>query len=138
MCSLFIFTSMAFAGYQASGGSVSGSNGLYCETGEIYNDRPVYQIAGTDWELFYFGGNWWIDDERGYWSSATYWVPSSALTPPLSGWLYNVKGQPPGPTLSEQVCSNSIPTMNEWGMIILSLFLAGISLWFIRQRKMTS
>lgn len=29
----------------------------------------------------------------------------------------------------------SIPTMNEWGMIILTLLIAGISIWIIKQRK---
>ena len=34
--------------------------------------------------------------------------------------------------------ATSIPTISEWGMIILSLLLAGGALWFIRQRKRVS
>ena len=32
----------------------------------------------------------------------------------------------------------SVPTMNEWGMIIFSLFMAGLSLWFIRKQNKKS
>ncbi len=139
MCSLFIFTSMAFAGYQVSGGSVSGSNGLYCEIDEFIDNRPVYQLAGTDWELFYDGGEggyWYIDDfERGIGVDCTYWVESSASTPPLNGWSDYVGNSPP--TLSEQACGNSIPTINEWGMIIMSLMLAGTAFWMIRRRPIS-
>lgn len=41
-----------------------------------------------------------------------------------------------GPPCEDEVAS--IPTITEWGMIILSLLLAGIALWFIKQRKRTS
>lgn len=29
----------------------------------------------------------------------------------------------------------SVPTMNEWGMIIFSLLMAGLSFWFIRRQN---
>ena len=32
----------------------------------------------------------------------------------------------------------SVPTMNEWGMIIFSLLMAGLSFWFIRKRDHNS
>jgi hypothetical protein len=35
----------------------------------------------------------------------------------------------------EEINSNSIPTMTEWGMIIMSLMLAGIAIWMIRHRQ---
>jgi len=42
-------------------------------------------------------------------------------------------GPVPGP-----VEVTSVPTMNEWGMIIFSLLMAGLSFWFIRKREQDS
>lgn len=137
MCGLFIFTNMAFAGYQVNGGSISGSNGLYCETGEIFGGRPVYQLVDTDWELFYALNSWWIDDDgRGIREDCTYFNASTAATPPLSAWIDNINREALGPTLSEQACSSvSIPTLSEWGMIIMTLILASSAIWMMRRRQ---
>ncbi|HDL07585.1 MAG TPA: IPTL-CTERM sorting domain-containing protein [Desulfobacteraceae bacterium] len=32
----------------------------------------------------------------------------------------------------------SVPTMNEWGMILFSLLIAGVFLWFIRRQNKKS
>ena len=32
----------------------------------------------------------------------------------------------------------SVPTMNEWGMIIFSLLMAGFAVWFIRKKEYRS
>jgi hypothetical protein len=133
MFSFFCFTGVAFAGYQVSGAGVADANGLYCETGEIHDDRRVYLKSGTTWEIWSEYTNWWIDDERGTHSSTTYWH-RSASTPPLTGWGAN-PGFDPAPTLSEVACApTQIPTMNEWGMIILTSLLLG-SVLYARRRK---
>jgi hypothetical protein len=140
MCSLFIFTSMAFAGYRVNDAGVSEANGLYCATGEISNERPVYQLADTDWEIWHSGSFWYIDNDGRTGEETTYFNISQASMPPLTGWRAN-GGFEPAPTLSEQACVDSIPTsiptINEWGMIIFTMFLASASIYSLRKQRRT-
>lgn len=32
-------------------------------------------------------------------------------------------------------CTENVPTVNEWGIIVMSTFLAGVAVWAIRRRK---
>jgi hypothetical protein len=128
MFSFFCFTGVAFAGYQVSGAGVADANGLYCETDETRDDRPVYLKSGTTWEIWYEYTNWWIDDEHGTHSSTTYWH-RSASTPPLTGWGAN-PGFDPAPTLSEVACApapvqqtQQVPTMSVWALVLMGLLL---------------
>ena len=148
MCCFLVFAGAAFAGYFVSGGVVQEANGLYCETDEMYYDRPVYRKSGTSWEIFFVtlipdGGDpsWWIDDNREVLSDSEYFhsVDHPSYTPPIGKWTRAPTKVGEAPTLSFQSCdSEAVPTMNQWGFIIFGILLAGSAVWFIRKRKQTN
>jgi hypothetical protein len=47
----------------------------------------------------------------------------------------NISNPPPLEIVIVQPTAAQIPTMSEWGMIILSTLLAGVALWAIRRRR---
>jgi len=77
-------------------------------------------------------GYWWIDDKHEEEGDATYYHDSDAETPPLEDWKYN-NTFGPAPVLSVQSCG-PIPTLNELGLAILAVFMAGSAIWIIRRR----
>jgi hypothetical protein len=40
-------------------------------------------------------------------------------------------------TINAPVETTAIPTMNEWGMIILTVLLGAVSVYYLRRRKLT-
>ncbi len=84
--------------YIVVGSGNSAINGTYVENG-TYNDKPLYQKAGTNYYIVYDYGYWTIsmyEDMMGYMSMHT--VNSSANTPPYTGWSGN-----PAPILTDDI-----------------------------------
>ncbi|MBW1670430.1 MAG: IPTL-CTERM sorting domain-containing protein [Deltaproteobacteria bacterium] len=65
------------------------------------------------------------DDDGRYWSE---YVEDGCN---FSNHLYCFQNEPPPPPPAV-----SVPTMNEWGVVILALLIAGSAVWFLRRRKM--
>ena len=74
-----------------------------------------------------------------------YWSGKEYATTPTYAWYFSLSagGQSRRPKITDslyglalrngQVVNNSIPTLNEWGLIIFSLLMAGSAFWFIRK-----
>ena len=58
-------------------GTNYGSPGKYKATGDLYNDRPVYQKEdGGQWKVYYYKSNEWVvtgDKPADYWNAVNYW-----------------------------------------------------------------
>lgn len=63
--------------------------------------------------------------------------PGSDITSNGPFVAFNARANPPAGRLILECDTASIPTMSEWGMIFMSLILAGSAFWMIRRRQVS-
>jgi len=110
------------------------------------SEAQLEAVTGADVDLeggiaFDSSGNFYVAEENSdsilRFDSAlngSVWIPAAAMqavtgmAPDLDGGIAFAIGVPPA----------AIPTINQWGMIIFSLLMAGAALWIMRRKQTTA
>jgi hypothetical protein len=87
-------------GYTASGAGTSGYNGTYVPDGSNSGSggRLRYKLDSTHY-ILWSNNYWYFWADPNAQGAPTYFIASTAMTPPLTGWSW-VMGSPPAPTLT--------------------------------------
>lgn len=120
--------------------SPTGNIQQYSMTGQLLSEFSTAAIGGshyglafdstdsTLWTTSNFGSNELAQFDTSGNLLRQFTVPGLPMGSPF-GMEFQFSGEAPPPA--------SIPTLSEWGIIIMSLILAGSALWMIRRRQIT-
>ena len=146
--SIFLLSGPAFAGYLVSDAGREGVDGLYCETNDDSCGPEIsYEKAGSIWTIYFANGKWAIgyrvfSGPNGECEGlgTTYLNDEAGSSPPLNNWYALSANDNPPPSLLMVPCelelkAEAVPTITEWGLILLSLLLIVSAACFIRRRR---
>lgn len=109
--------------YSASGDIVLVPNTTYWVTAQVSSGAGSYNLSFTD--SLSQTGIWSILDHSAYsYDSGATWITADAT----SIMRMSVS--------SSVVAPQAVPTLNEWGYILLSLLMAGSAFWYLRRKRM--
>lgn len=128
--------SASAAKYTVAGATMADANGLYVENG--ISDGVAKYTKGN-WILAReqpMGAAWVIRNGPLTFDDIIYinWTFPAGDLPPNNGNWGEWQGEPvPGLTIT--LSSQSIPTITEWGMVLLTLLLAASAIWMMKRNR---